>query len=418
MLNSRKRLALASIAFGASAVVTIAAQQPGGARRPVYRGAGGRRRNGVSGQLCELPPARSRGPGHRHAPGRNRIHRRVGARSARELLSFIQLTMPPGSAGALGADVYANIAAFILQSNGARAGNEPLTVELAGAHQLGGKRSRRRSGGAARRRSAGRAGPRRRTGWRTGTRRAGSRRTAGGARRDHRGGGSQELRPGHRGDAPQSRSRRLADDPPRLPRVELQPAQPDHARQRQESAPRLVVGDERRRDESARADRSQRRHLSQQPWQHHSGARRQDGRRDLGEPVRHRRERCRHARHLDVRRQDFCRHERCASVRVRRQNRQDRLGDDDRRSVEGQLHHQQRPARRQGQGDPGPWRLPDVSRRKMLHQRVRCRHRQGGLAVQHGRAGRRARRRHLGQASESVPRRHANRGSPAATIRC
>ena len=51
-----------------------------------------------------------------------------GARAARELLSFIQLTMPPGSAGALGADVYTDIAAFILQSNGARPGNEPLTV--------------------------------------------------------------------------------------------------------------------------------------------------------------------------------------------------------------------------------------------------------------------------------------------------
>jgi alcohol dehydrogenase (cytochrome c) len=39
--------------------------------------------------------------------------------------------MPPGGAGSLGADTYANITAFILQSNGARAGNQPLTMASA-----------------------------------------------------------------------------------------------------------------------------------------------------------------------------------------------------------------------------------------------------------------------------------------------
>ncbi len=50
-----------------------------------------------------------------------------GSRSAGQLLSFIQLTMPPASPGVLPAETYASIAAFILQSNGARAGNQPLT---------------------------------------------------------------------------------------------------------------------------------------------------------------------------------------------------------------------------------------------------------------------------------------------------
>ena len=50
-----------------------------------------------------------------------------GTRTTRDLLTFIQLTMPPASPGALGADVYANIAAFILRSNGARAGDQALT---------------------------------------------------------------------------------------------------------------------------------------------------------------------------------------------------------------------------------------------------------------------------------------------------
>ena len=50
-----------------------------------------------------------------------------GTRTTRDLLTFIQLTMPPASPGALGADVYANITAFILQSNGARPGTQTLT---------------------------------------------------------------------------------------------------------------------------------------------------------------------------------------------------------------------------------------------------------------------------------------------------
>ena len=50
-----------------------------------------------------------------------------GTRTTRDLLTFIQLTMPPASPGALGADVYANITAFILQSNGAQAGTQTLT---------------------------------------------------------------------------------------------------------------------------------------------------------------------------------------------------------------------------------------------------------------------------------------------------
>ncbi len=40
----------------------------------------------------------------------------------------MQLTMPPQRPGALSADEYASIAAFILQSNGAPAGNQPLTA--------------------------------------------------------------------------------------------------------------------------------------------------------------------------------------------------------------------------------------------------------------------------------------------------
>src|SRR5262249_13000419 len=37
-----------------------------------------------------------------------------GTRTTRDLLTFIQLTMPPASPSSLGAETYANIAAFIL----------------------------------------------------------------------------------------------------------------------------------------------------------------------------------------------------------------------------------------------------------------------------------------------------------------
>ena len=51
-----------------------------------------------------------------------------GGRTTRELLALIQTTMPPGGPGSLGADVYADIAAFILAANGATPGNQPLTA--------------------------------------------------------------------------------------------------------------------------------------------------------------------------------------------------------------------------------------------------------------------------------------------------
>ncbi len=77
-----------------------------------------------------------------------------------------------------------------------------------------------------------------------------------------------------------------------------------------------------------------------------------------------------------------------------------------------------RPARRQGQGDPGAGRLPDVSRREVLHQRVRRGHGQRALAVQHRRVEERSRQRHAGARCPTCSAPAANRGSRAATTRC
>jgi len=53
-----------------------------------------------------------------------------GARTTRDLLGYIQTTMPPEAPGGLRPEMYVNIAAFILQANGQRPGNEELTATL------------------------------------------------------------------------------------------------------------------------------------------------------------------------------------------------------------------------------------------------------------------------------------------------
>src|SRR5580704_10500419 len=49
-----------------------------------------------------------------------------GGRTTRDLVALIQTTMPPGNEGGLGEQTYIQIAAFILQANGAAAGSQPL----------------------------------------------------------------------------------------------------------------------------------------------------------------------------------------------------------------------------------------------------------------------------------------------------
>src|SRR5580658_2575085 len=51
-----------------------------------------------------------------------------GGRTTRDLVAFMQGAMPPANAGGLGETTYLNIASFILDSNGARPGTQPLTA--------------------------------------------------------------------------------------------------------------------------------------------------------------------------------------------------------------------------------------------------------------------------------------------------
>ncbi len=53
-----------------------------------------------------------------------------GDRTTGELVSFMQSTMPPNNPRGLGDEAYVNLAAFILQANGARPGSQPLAAEM------------------------------------------------------------------------------------------------------------------------------------------------------------------------------------------------------------------------------------------------------------------------------------------------
>jgi len=51
-----------------------------------------------------------------------------GDRTPKDLITFLEGAMPPGNPGSLGEQAYVNITAFILDFNGARPGNQPLTA--------------------------------------------------------------------------------------------------------------------------------------------------------------------------------------------------------------------------------------------------------------------------------------------------
>jgi alcohol dehydrogenase (cytochrome c) len=53
-----------------------------------------------------------------------------GSRTTSELIRYMQASMPPASRGGLSDETYADIAGFILQANGASAGERPLAVSM------------------------------------------------------------------------------------------------------------------------------------------------------------------------------------------------------------------------------------------------------------------------------------------------
>jgi PQQ-dependent dehydrogenase (methanol/ethanol family) len=122
----RSRIAIAILAAAGLSVATTTGQQPAAGPFTSAQATAGAAAYQANCATCHQPDLRGQGTATPLAGPEF-----VGAwgnRSTSDLLSFIQLTMPPGSPGSLGADAYASIAAFILQSNGARPGDQALTT--------------------------------------------------------------------------------------------------------------------------------------------------------------------------------------------------------------------------------------------------------------------------------------------------
>src|SRR5579863_5666549 len=49
-----------------------------------------------------------------------------GDRTTGDLIAFMETTMPPNNPRGLGEEAYVDLAAFLLEANGAHAGNQPL----------------------------------------------------------------------------------------------------------------------------------------------------------------------------------------------------------------------------------------------------------------------------------------------------
>jgi len=325
MHGFRNQLLVAVMALASSSLVMLAGQQtPAAGRYTGAQAAAGRTVYQMQCSSCHQPDLKGQG----EAPplAGSEFIEAWGRRSPRELLAFMQLTMPPARPGGLSEEEYVNITAFILQSNGAPAGNQALTAATEVAINTV---------------ATGQAPT-----------------TAPPAQ-------------GQRGDAPAAAGGgrgRGAAAPPVGITVEgevknyvpvtdamLRSADPGDwlmirrdYRASNYSPLSQITPDNVRRRESTRAARAQRDHLSEQRRERHAGARWPHGRSDLGKPVWLERERRRHAWHCDSWRQTVCGDQRGAPDRARRENRQDRMANDDRGSIQGQLRHQQRPDRGQG----------------------------------------------------------------------
>src|SRR5262245_5949042 len=118
MSRLRTRLVLVSMAVAPFSLVMLAGQQPAG-RYTSAQATAGRATYQMQCASCHQPDLKGQGDAAPLAGAE--FMAAWGMRSPRELLAFMQLTMPPASPGGLSQEQYVNIAAFILQSNGAPA---------------------------------------------------------------------------------------------------------------------------------------------------------------------------------------------------------------------------------------------------------------------------------------------------------
>src|SRR3954469_21310927 len=128
MRGFRYRLGLVGTAVGTIGLVMLSGQQTPGGPFTAAQAAAGRTAYQANCASCHL--ADLKGSGDAAQLAGSEFMDAWGRRTPRELLSFIQLTMPPTRPGALSQEEYLGITAFILQSNGATAGGQALTPSV------------------------------------------------------------------------------------------------------------------------------------------------------------------------------------------------------------------------------------------------------------------------------------------------
>jgi len=122
-----KTLMLGGAAVLVSSLALVAGQAPAGSYTAA-QAAAGRTTYQAQCASCHLPDLK--GSGDAAPLAGSEFMGSWGRRSPRELLSFMQLTMPPTRPGSLNTEEYVNLAAFVLQQNGGVAGNQALTATV------------------------------------------------------------------------------------------------------------------------------------------------------------------------------------------------------------------------------------------------------------------------------------------------
>ena len=117
------------ITLGAAVIaacgVTIVAQQTGAGPYTAAQAQAGRTAYQATCASCHAPDLSGReGP---QLAGAN-FMTQWGDKTTGDLIGFMRTTMPPGAGGSLPDQTYINLAAFILDANSARPGNQALTA--------------------------------------------------------------------------------------------------------------------------------------------------------------------------------------------------------------------------------------------------------------------------------------------------
>ena len=124
----RRTFMIVAAALVTSTLALVAGQQAPAATYTAAQAAAGRTVYQAQCASCHLPDLK--GSGDAAPLVGSEFMGSWGRRSPRELLSFMQITMPPTRPGALSQDEYLNVAAFVLQQNGAPAGATALTATV------------------------------------------------------------------------------------------------------------------------------------------------------------------------------------------------------------------------------------------------------------------------------------------------